>query len=200
MWGDDSSPVNHSASAPESLWINLRRAEARESVKCDGAGSWSQIHGNRHERNLGSKARLNCHQANYAQKSGSSGWCRKSDKMDFSDASAVRKLAAAGDQLVRLDFPGGLGPLYCHKFLLSFSSPVLRHVLEDIKQEEGEQCSIPVTGDSDVSIWKLVLSLIYRLETATIALENAGALLLLAHKYDMRSITGRCATPSSAPH
>jgi hypothetical protein len=37
------------------------------------------------------------------------------------------------------------------------------------------------------------------LETATITLENAQALLLLADKYDMRSITGE-RTPLSTVH
>jgi hypothetical protein len=50
-----------------------------------------------------------------------------------------------------------------------------------------------VAGDSDLSVWSLALGLIYRLENATITLDNAQALLLLAHKYDMRSITGACA-------
>jgi hypothetical protein len=39
--------------------------------------------------------------------------------------------------------------------------------------------------------------LIYHLKTAVITLDNAQALLLLAHKYDMRSIT--CESASLFP-
>jgi hypothetical protein len=111
----------------------------------------------------------------------------------FSNAAAVRELAGAGERLVCLQFPdAGLGPLYCHSCLLSFSSTVMRNVLEDTQQQQQQQdqCTLPLTDDSDVSVWKLALGLIYRLETATVTLDNAQALLLLAHKYDIRCITG----------
>lgn len=71
--------------------------------------------------------------------------------VDFSDASAVRQLAAAGERLVCLEFPDGLGSLDCHSFLLSFSSPVLRHVLDDTQQQD-QLCTIPLAGDSDISV------------------------------------------------
>lgn len=116
--------------------------------------------------------------------------------MDFSDAEAVRELAAAGERLVCLQFPQGLGSLYCHSCSLSISSPVLRHVLEDTQRDDqAKLCTIPLAGDSDVDVWKLALGLIYRLKDATITLENAQGLLLLAHKYDMASIISRCHPP-----
>jgi hypothetical protein len=112
---------------------------------------------------------------------------------DFSDAAAVRKLAGAGERLVCLQFPDGLGSLYCHSFVLSSRSTVLRNVLEDTQQQQGQLCTIPLAGDSNVSLWKLALGLMYRLSLSAINLENAQPLLLLAHKYDMSCITGRCA-------
>lgn len=113
--------------------------------------------------------------------------------MDFSDADAVRQLGAAGERMVCLQFPDGLGLLYCHSCLLSISSPVLRHVLEDTQRDDqAKLCTIPLAGDSDVSVWKLALRLIYRMKDATITLDNAHLLLLLAHKYDMECITGGC--------
>jgi hypothetical protein len=109
--------------------------------------------------------------------------------VDFSDAAAVRDLAAAGERLVCLEFPDGLGSLYAHSFALSSNSPVLRNVLEDT-QQQGHICTIPVAGDSNISVWKLALGLIYRIKTATVTLENAEGLLLLADKWDMECITG----------
>ena len=112
--------------------------------------------------------------------------------VDFSDAAAVRKLAAVGERLVCLEFPDGLGSLYCDSCFLSFSSPVLRNVLEDTQQhqQQGHLCTIPLAGDSDVSVWKLALGLIYHLKTATITLDSAKRLLLLADKWDMECIKG----------
>lgn len=47
--------------------------------------------------------------------------------IDFSDAAAVRELAAAGERLVRLEFPEGLGSLYCQlSALFHLSSPAQR--------------------------------------------------------------------------
>lgn len=115
---------------------------------------------------------------------------------DFSDAAALRKLAGAGERLVCLQFPDGLGSLYCHSFVLSSSSTVLRNILEDTQQhcwQQGQLCIIPLAGDSNVSLWKLALGLMYRLSLSAINLDNAQPLLLLAHKYDMSCITGRCA-------
>jgi hypothetical protein len=109
----------------------------------------------------------------------------------FSNAEAERELAGAGERLVCLQFPDeGLGPLYCHSCLLSFSSAVMRNVLEDTQQQQEQMCTIPLKDDNDVSTWELALGLIYRLETALVTLDNAQALLLLAHRYDMRCITG----------
>jgi hypothetical protein len=108
----------------------------------------------------------------------------------FSDPAAVRELASAGERLVCLQFPDELGSLYCHSFVLSSSSSVLRNVLEDTQQQKGELCTIPLAGDSDVSVWSLALGLIYGVEAATVTLDNAQALLLLAHKYDMARIIG----------
>lgn len=113
----------------------------------------------------------------------------------FSDAAAVRELAAAGERLVCLEFPDGLGSLYCHSFVLSSSSTVFRHVLEDTQQQHDELCTIPLAGDSDVSLWSLALGLMYRMETAAITLDNAQALLLLSHKYDMSQIMGEQYSP-----
>jgi hypothetical protein len=113
--------------------------------------------------------------------------------IDFSDAAAVRELAAPGERLVCLQFPEGLGSLHCHSCLLALISPVLRHVLEDTRSDDqAKLCTIPLAGDSDVSMWKLALRLIYRMKDATITLDNAHLLLLLAHKYDMECITGGC--------
>lgn len=115
--------------------------------------------------------------------------------LDFSSIATVSELAAAGERMVCLLFPEGLGALYCHSFLLSFYSPVLRNVLEDTPQQE-QLFTIPLSGDSDVSLWNLALGMIYHQDTATtITLDNAQALLLLAHKYDMRYITCECAPP-----
>lgn len=128
-------------------------------------------------------------------------------KFDFTDAAAVRGLAGHSERLVCLKLPGGLGSLYCHSCFLSFSSPVLRHAMDDTQpkeqqQQEDQLCTIPLAGDSDLSVWQLALGLIYRLDSAVITLANAQALLLLAHKYDMRRITGKwCAnTPARTHH
>jgi hypothetical protein len=46
-------------------------------------------------------------------------------------------------------------------------------------------CTIPLAGDSDISVWSLALGLMYQLETANITMDKAQALLLLsssAHK------------------
>jgi hypothetical protein len=114
-----------------------------------------------------------------------------STSVDFSDATAVLKLAGTGERLVCLQFPG-LHSLYCHSFVLSSSSTVLRNVLEDTQQQQSQLCTIPLAGDNDVSLWKLALGLMYRLSASTINLGNAQPLLLLAHKYDMCCITGEC--------
>lgn len=117
----------------------------------------------------------------------------------FSDPAAVRQLAA-GKHLVCLKFPGDLGSVYCHVNVLSASSSVLSNVLEDTQQEQGEVPTIPLAGDSDVGLWQLALGLIYRLDNAAITLDKAEALLLLAHKYDMHQITGRCPPPHTHTH
>jgi hypothetical protein len=110
--------------------------------------------------------------------------------VDFGDAEAVRQLQSSGERLVCLEFPEKHDSLYCHSALLSVSSPVLRTVLEDTQHHEQDQPCIPLTGDSDVGVWKLALGLMYHMETAKLTLDNAQALVLLAHKYDMRHITG----------
>jgi hypothetical protein len=124
-------------------------------------------------------------------------------KFDFTDAAAVRALAGDSERLVCLKLPEGLGSLYCHSCFLSFSSPVLRNAMDDTQQREqqaGEDqlCTIPLAGDSDLGVWQLALGLIYRLDSAVITLGNAQALLLLAHKYDLRRITGE-PTASTPP-
>jgi hypothetical protein len=119
--------------------------------------------------------------------------------IDFSDAAAVRELAAAGERMVCLQFPESLGSLYCHSCLLALSSPVLRNVLEDT-QHDAQLCTIPLAGDTNVSVWKLALGLIYHLKAATITLDNAQTLLLLAHKYDMDCVTGGCRPRISLVH
>jgi hypothetical protein len=118
--------------------------------------------------------------------------------VDFSDAAGVRDLAAAGERLVCLEFPDGLGSLYAHSFAISSNSPVLRSVLEDT-QQQGDICTIPLAGDSDISVWKLALGLIYHVKTATITLANAHGLLLLADKWDMDCITGKLSSLPPCP-
>jgi hypothetical protein len=115
--------------------------------------------------------------------------------LDFTSMTTVSELAGTCERMVCLQFPEGLGSLYCHSFLLSFSSTVLRHVLEDTQKQDDQLCTIPLAGDSDLSVWQLALGRIYRLDSATITLDNAQALLLLAHKYDMRSVTGKPPPP-----
>jgi hypothetical protein len=118
----------------------------------------------------------------------------------FRDPATVRELAAAGERLVRLEFSEGLGSLYCHSYVLSSSSTVLRNVLEDAQQQQGQLCTIPLAGDTDVNVWKLALGLMYQLDTADITLDNAQALLLVADKWEMRRIKGKPSPLPYTPH
>lgn len=109
------------------------------------------------------------------------------------DSAAVQKRAAAGERLVCLEFPVGLGWLYCHSYVLSASSSFFRNVLGDTQQQQRELCSIPLTDESNVAVWEVALRLMYGEDPAKHTnLENAQALLLLAHEYDMVHIQGGC--------
>jgi hypothetical protein len=135
----------------------------------------------------------------------------------FDEADSVRQLAGTWEPLVCLQFPEGLGLLYCHSCFLSYKSLVLRNVLEDTQQQQQQQqqqqmaaagpdcqmCTIPLVDDSNVDAWKLALGLIYRFGNAVITFENAQELLLLAHKYDIRRVTGAHCLPTphfTSPH
>jgi hypothetical protein len=109
---------------------------------------------------------------------------------------------------VQLQLSKGSSSLYCHSSFLSLASGVLRNVLEDTQpatatatetaavttvdsncSEQKKISCIPLDDSVfEISTWQIVLSRIYH-QPAVISMDNAGEMLLLAHKYEMPSIT-----------
>lgn len=109
--------------------------------------------------------------------------------VDFADAASVRQLIRTKEPLVCLTFPDKTS-LYSHKSHLSLASGVLSNVLEDTQQSD-KFFTVPL-DDADAAVWQVALGLIHaghHLDSCKVTLENAQALLLLAHKYEIPSIT-----------